>query len=92
MIENISTIYEPGSIDLIHIRNALDHCANPMLGIIESLACLRNGNNEAPAEASYTYTTTATRQREKPTAASTNTILIRVTGNSFCGTATHALT
>lgn len=46
MIENISTIYEPGSIDLIHIRNALDHCANPMLGIIECLACLRNGNNE----------------------------------------------
>ncbi|MDE6126343.1 MAG: class I SAM-dependent methyltransferase [Muribaculaceae bacterium] len=43
MIENISASYLPGSVDLVHVRNALDHCADPMRGIIEALACLRVG-------------------------------------------------
>lgn len=43
MIENLSACYRPDSVDLIHVRNALDHCADPMRGIIESLACLRPG-------------------------------------------------
>lgn len=55
MIENISTIYQAGSIDLIHIRNALDHCANPMLGIIESLVCLRDGNGKDGSEGGILY-------------------------------------
>lgn len=43
MIENLSACYLPGSVDLIHVRNALDHCADPMRGIIEALSCLRAG-------------------------------------------------
>lgn len=43
MIENISASYAPDSVDLIHVRNALDHCADPMRGIVEALACLRPG-------------------------------------------------
>ena len=43
MIELLSTVYEPGSVDLVHVRNALDHCANPMLGVFESLQVLRVG-------------------------------------------------
>ena len=43
MVENLSGSYAPGSVDLIHVRNALDHCADPMRGIIEALACLRPG-------------------------------------------------
>ena len=59
MIELLSTLYEPGSVDVVHVRNALDHCANPMLGIYESLQVLRKGGvlylhhhiNEAEREA-----------------------------------------
>lgn len=43
MIENISASYLPDSVDLIHVRNALDHCADPMRGIVEAMACLRPG-------------------------------------------------
>lgn len=43
MIENLSASYLPGSVDLVHVRNALDHCADPMRGIIEALSCLRVG-------------------------------------------------
>lgn len=43
MIELLSTIYAPGTVDLVHVRNALDHCANPMLGIFEGLQVLRTG-------------------------------------------------
>lgn len=43
MIELLSTIYAPGSVDLVHVRNALDHCANPLLGIMEGLQVLRRG-------------------------------------------------
>lgn len=43
MIENISATFAPGSVALIHVRNALDHCSDPMRGVIESLACLAVG-------------------------------------------------
>ena len=43
MIELLSTLYAPGSVDVVHVRNALDHCANPMLGIFEALQVLRQG-------------------------------------------------
>lgn len=43
MIENLSASYRNGSVDFIHVRNALDHCLDPMRGIIEALACLRIG-------------------------------------------------
>lgn len=43
MIEGISGFYPEESVDLIHVRNALDHCADPMAGIIQSLGCLRVG-------------------------------------------------
>lgn len=43
MIELLSTIYQPSSVDVVHVRNALDHCANPMLGLLESLQVLRTG-------------------------------------------------
>lgn len=43
MIEALAGFYASGSVDLIHVRNALDHCANPMQGIMQSLICLRIG-------------------------------------------------
>lgn len=43
MLETISSEYEAGSVDFIHVRNALDHSANPVLGIMECLKCLRRG-------------------------------------------------
>lgn len=43
MIELLSTIYEPDSVDVVHVRNALDHCSSPMTGIFESLQVLRPG-------------------------------------------------
>lgn len=43
MIELLSTIYESDSVDFVHVRNALDHCSNPMLGIFECLQVLRPG-------------------------------------------------
>lgn len=43
MIEELSAAYAPESTDFIHVRNALDHCANPVLGITECLTCLRTG-------------------------------------------------
>lgn len=43
MIESISGFYPEGSVDLIHVRNALDHCADPVSGIIQALTCLRIG-------------------------------------------------
>ena len=59
MIELLSTLYAPGSVDMVHVRNALDHCADPMVGIYESLHVLRKGGvlylhhhiNEAEREA-----------------------------------------
>lgn len=43
MIECISACYEKNSVDLIHVRNALDHSSDPILGIMECLECLRVG-------------------------------------------------
>ena len=43
MVEALSCFYKDDSIDFIHIRNALDHCANPFLGIIQSLKVLKKG-------------------------------------------------
>lgn len=43
MIEGISGFYSEESVDLIHVRNALDHCADPMAGIVSALTCLREG-------------------------------------------------
>ncbi len=59
MIENLSATYRPDSLSLVHVRNALDHCADPMRGIVEALACLHKGGvlylnhfrNEARREA-----------------------------------------
>lgn len=58
MIENLSASYGEESVDLIHVRNALDHCANPARGICECIATLKPGGvlylhhhrNEAEAE------------------------------------------
>lgn len=43
MLEGISGFYPEGSVDLIHVRNALDHSAEPMAGIIQAVSCLRIG-------------------------------------------------
>jgi hypothetical protein len=43
MVESLSTIYAANSATFIHIRNALDHAANPIEGIIQSLVCLKVG-------------------------------------------------
>lgn len=43
MIETVSNVLDPSSAALIHVRNALDHCADPMRGIIECLASLKVG-------------------------------------------------
>ncbi|MDY3857903.1 MAG: methyltransferase domain-containing protein [Muribaculaceae bacterium] len=59
MIELLSTMYAEGSVDLVHVRNALDHSANPMAGILECMQVLRQGGvlylhhhiNEAEREA-----------------------------------------
>lgn len=41
MIEGITGSYESDSVDLIHVRNALDHCADPVYGIVQAVDCLR---------------------------------------------------
>lgn len=43
MIESLSASFDKNSIDFIHVRNALDHCANPLQGIIQCLICLKIG-------------------------------------------------
>lgn len=43
MVEGLSFFYNDDSIDFIHIRNALDHSADPFLGIIQSLKILKKG-------------------------------------------------
>lgn len=43
MVESLSASFAPDSITLVHIRNALDHCANPIDGIIQALAILKIG-------------------------------------------------
>lgn len=41
MIETLSSNFKEETVDFIHIRNALDHCADPVGGIIQSLNCLK---------------------------------------------------
>lgn len=41
MIESLSASFDMNSIDFIHVRNALDHCSNPLQGIIQCLICLK---------------------------------------------------
>lgn len=43
MVEALSASFAPGSVTFIHIRNALDHCANPFGGILQALSTLRIG-------------------------------------------------
>lgn len=43
MIETLTSNFKEETVDFIHIRNALDHCADPIGGIIQSLSCLRTG-------------------------------------------------
>lgn len=41
MIESLTGSYPLNSVDFIHVRNALDHCSNPINGIIQCLAALK---------------------------------------------------
>ena len=43
MVEYLSAFYAKGSVDLVLIQNALDHCFQPIRGILESLKILKNG-------------------------------------------------
>lgn len=59
MVEMLSASYGADNVDFIHVRNALDHCADPFEGILQCLVCLRPGGvlylnhfvNEAEREA-----------------------------------------
>ena len=35
MIESLTGSYAPDTVDFIHVRNALDHCSDPLSGIIQ---------------------------------------------------------
>lgn len=43
MIESLTGSYSPNTVDFIHVRNALDHCSDPLSGIIQCLATLKTG-------------------------------------------------
>lgn len=55
MIETLSLSFMKDSVDFIHVRNALDHSFNPLLGIINCLQILKLGGilylNHHPNEA-----------------------------------------
>ena len=59
MTECLTACIAPSAADFIHIRNSLDHCADPVEGIRQALACVRVGGvvytnhfeNEAKREA-----------------------------------------
>ena len=55
MVEYLSAFYSPGSVDMVIIQNALDHSAQPVKGILESLHVLKEGGvlylNHHPNEA-----------------------------------------
>ena len=55
MMEHLTAVAEPGSVDLVIIHNALDHSANPMKGILSALQVLKVGGclylNHHPDEA-----------------------------------------
>lgn len=39
--EDLSAFFDPSSYDIVHCRNALDHCFDPLRGIIEMLRVVR---------------------------------------------------
>ncbi len=41
MIECLTGSYAPDTVDFIHVRNALDHCSDPLSGIIQAIAALK---------------------------------------------------
>lgn len=43
MVESLGASYPENSVTFIHIRNALDHCADPMAGILQAVDCLEPG-------------------------------------------------
>ncbi len=43
LIESLTGTFMPSSTDFIHVRNALDHCADPVEGIVQCLAALKPG-------------------------------------------------
>jgi hypothetical protein len=43
LAEDLSAFYARGSFDIAHSQNALDHCFDPLLGIIEMLKVVRTG-------------------------------------------------
>lgn len=43
MAETLATVYPEGSVTFVHIRNALDHSADPMTAILQALVVLEKG-------------------------------------------------
>lgn len=43
MIESLTGSFGQDTVDFIHVRNALDHCADPMEGICQCLVTLKQG-------------------------------------------------
>ena len=58
MVERVHDIFPEKYFDVVHIQNALDHCAHPMVGILSMLKTLKvqgklllfHGINEAQNE------------------------------------------
>lgn len=58
MVELLHLLYKENEFDLVHMSNSLDHCFNPIIGILELLyitkiggkVILRHSNNEAEHE------------------------------------------
>lgn len=58
MVERVHDIFPEKYFDVVHIQNALDHCAHPMVGILSMLKTLKvqgklllfHGTNEAQNE------------------------------------------
>jgi SAM-dependent methyltransferase len=42
-VEDLSSRFGEGEFDLVHMRNALDHCADPLLGIRQMIHVVRPG-------------------------------------------------
>jgi len=42
-VEDLSSRFGEGEFDLVHMRNALDHCADPLLGIWQMIHVVRPG-------------------------------------------------
>jgi SAM-dependent methyltransferase len=41
MVENLSSAFSPNFFDLVHMKNALDHCQDPLKGIQQMLSVVR---------------------------------------------------